>query len=85
MLQASLNISASQSDLFGSDGQNSARSSQGQGSGNNSSIDQLAQLFVGLLMAAAALSGQGQMAIPPAVILTVAQAWEGRKDKATAA
>ncbi|WPC72821.1 pectate lyase [Vibrio porteresiae] len=60
MLQASLNISASQSDLFGSDGQNSARSSQGQGSGNNSSIDQLAQLFVGLLMAAAALSGQGQ-------------------------
>ena len=60
MLQASLNISASQSDLFGSDGQNSALSSQGQGSGNNSSIDQLAQLFVGLLMAAAALSGQGQ-------------------------
>lgn len=60
MLQASLNISASQSDLFGSDGQNSALSSQNQGSGNNSSIDQLAQLFVGLLMAAAALSGQGQ-------------------------
>ncbi|WP_342607105.1 pectate lyase [Vibrio tritonius] len=60
MLQASLNIGASQSDLFDSDGQNSALSSQNQGSGNNSSIDQLAQLFVGLLMAAAALSGQGQ-------------------------
>lgn len=60
MLQASLNIGASQSDLFDSDGQNSTLSSQNQGSGNNSSIDQLAQLFVGLLMAAAALSGQGQ-------------------------
>ncbi|WP_068713854.1 pectate lyase [Vibrio tritonius] len=60
MLQASLNIGASQSDLFSSDGQNSALSSQNQGSGNDSSIDQLAQLFVGLLMAAAALSGQGQ-------------------------